>query len=337
MASDNSHVRTGRPEWIATLKKYQNPDPKKSIWLIINSVVPFFTIWYLMYRSLEISYWLTLGLAVLNAGFLVRIFIIQHDCGHNSFFKSRQANNFTGSIFGILTLTAYFHWRKQHDKHHATSGDLDQRGYGDIYTHTVAEYLKMNAWGRFKYRLIRHPLTLFVIGPSLSFIIGNRLPLRLRPSDRRERASVHLTTLAIVATIVFMGMLIGFKEFIMVQLPITILSTSAGVWLFYVQHQFESTHWVNHSDWDYETAALKAASYYKLPRILQWFTGNIGFHHVHHLRPRIPNYLLEKAHNENPIFHNGTILTIRTSIKCMFLQLWDEETKKLVGFNYLMN
>ncbi len=321
-----------KPAWVAALRVYQTPDRLRSIWQAVNSVVPFLILWYLMYRSLEVSYLLTLALGVVNAGFLVRIFIIQHDCGHHSFFKSIRACNILGSIFGVLTMTPYFHWRHEHNKHHASSSDLDNRGYGDVTTLTVEEYRAMKKGPRLLYRIFRNPLVLFGVGPALSFIIRQRIPYNVKWKDQREWWSVVLTDLALIAIIIGMGEWIGYREFVLVQLPITAIGSSLGVWLFYVQHQFENVYWSRHDTWNYETAALKGASYYKLPKILQWFSGNIGFHHVHHLRPRIPNYKLQKAHEEVPIFHESTTLTLAESLKSIPLRFWDEENGRMVGF-----
>lgn len=324
-----------RPEWLDIVKKYQAPGGWKSTRQILNSLLPFLTMWILMYYSLRVSYWLTLILGMINAGFMVRIFIIQHDCGHNSFFKSKKANNIVGSIFGVLTLTPYYQWRKAHAKHHATSGDLDFRGIGDVETLTVKEFGALNRWEKFKYRFYRHPLVLFVIGPAAIFVFANRFPSKPeggKKSIKKERASVIGTNAALVAVVLLMGWWIGFKQFFIVQVPITLISVTAGVYLFYVQHQFEDTYWRWHKKWDYAKAALEGCSYFKLPKVLQWFTGNIGFHHVHHLSPMIPNYMLEKAHQENALFQNVETLTIATSIRTIFLNLWDEERDKLISF-----
>ena len=235
----------------------------------------------------------------------------------------------------MLTLTPYHHWRTQHARHHATSGDLDFRGIGDVDTITVKEYLDLNWWGRFKYRFYRHPLVMFLVGPSIVFFIAHRFPLKTKPGEKRARASVYWTNLAIAAVVLVLGAIIGYKQFFLVQLPITIISSTLGVYLFFVQHQFEDTYWRYHPEWDYKTAALEGASYFKLPKLLQWFTGNIGFHHVHHLSPLIPNYMLEKAHNENLIFHSVETLTVLTSLRSIFLHLWDEDIEKLVPFSHL--
>jgi omega-6 fatty acid desaturase (delta-12 desaturase) len=288
-----------------------------------------------MYLSLAYSYWLTLALALPAAGLLVRIFIIQHDCGHGSFFKSRKANDYLGSACGLLTLTPYYYWRKSHAIHHATASNLEHRGIGDIYTMTVKEYLQQSQWGRLKYRLYRHPLFLLVLAPAFLFFVLYRFPHPDSKSWKRERASVGWTNLAIAAAIALLSLTIGFKAFLLIQLPITLLAATLGTWLFFVQHQFEDTYWAKEGEWDYTLAALKGSSYYKLPRVLQWFTGNIGFHHIHHLSPRIPNYLLEKCHEENPLFQQVVVLTLWSSFKTISLSLWDEDQGRLISFGQL--
>ena len=292
-------------------------------------------LWFLMYLSLNLSYWLTIFLSLPAAGFLVRMFIIQHDCGHGSFFKSKRANEFLGMFASIFTLTPYHYWRKSHAIHHAGMGNLEHRGIGDIYTMTVNEYLQKSKWGRFKYRLYRNPFILFVFIPSILFIVLYRLPLSQSSSLKNLQPGVYLTTLviAIVAGIVIW--LIGWQSFLLIQLPLTVFASTTGTWLFYIQHQFEDTYWEKDDEWDFTIAALQGSSFYKLPKILQWFTGNIGFHHIHHLSPRIPNYSLPKCHKENPLFQRTSVLSIRTSLKSSLLSLWDEKQKKLVGFKYL--
>ena len=318
--------------WVKQVAKYQNADTWRSIWQIINSFGPFFVIWTLMYFSLSVSYWLTLGLAFFAAGFLTRIFIIQHDCGHQSFFASRKANDFIGRIASVITLTPYEAWRRSHAKHHANSGDLDFRGFGDVDTITVEEYRALDLRGRLTYRLFRNPLVLFVVGPAFMFIVLHRIPIKVKKEWKKERRSIAMTNLAIAAVVVVLGLLIGFKEFFMIQLPITIITSCLGVWLFYIQHQFEDTYWRRHKDWDYETAALEGSSYYKLPKLLQWFTGNIGFHHIHHLNPKIPNYRLEEAYKDNQFLRDATTFTMWTSFKVIFYHLWDEQQQKMVSF-----
>lgn len=332
MAGTDPMQAKARPEWIAIVKKYQTPDHWRSTWQVLNSLVPFIALWVLMYFSLRVSYLITLALAVVNAGFFVRLFIIQHDCGHGSFYRSRKANDTLGSFLGVLTLTPYFHWRKHHAVHHATSGDLDFRGIGDIDVVTVSEYQAMSRMERFKYRFYRHPITLFVIGPIFIFFFAHRVPYNTKKTEKKERASVYWTNLGLAAIFIGFGLWIGFKTFFMLYLPVTVLSTMLGVYLFYVQHQFEDTYWRRHSHWDYKSAALQGCTYFKLPKLLQWFSGNIGFHHVHHLSPLIPNYMLEKAHTENELFQNVETLTLATSIRTVFLNLWDEQLDRLISF-----
>lgn len=311
---------------------YENSDMWRSLWQVANTIPPYIFVWYLMYLSLEMSYWLTLALAPVAAGFLVRSFIILHDCGHGAFFKSQKANNLLGHITGVLTFTPYHYWRYEHAVHHATSGDLDRRKVGDIWTLTLNEYLELPGWKRFIYRLYRNPVVLFGVAPVFLFLIEYRLPLR-RPQER-ERRNVHRTNLAIGSVALLFSVLIGFKAYVLIQLPIIMIASSAGVWMFYVQHQFEGVYWERHDKWDYVAAALNGCSFYRLPRIMQWFTGNIGFHHVHHLGPRIPNYYLEKCYDENPIFKIKPI-TLRSSLRSLPLRFWDEERHELVGYGRL--
>jgi len=322
-------------EWKKLVAKYYSPHTWKSIWQLLNSFTLFIATWVLMYLSLELSYFLTLLLAFPAAGLMARIFIIQHDCGHGSFFSSRRANDWTGKFCSIFTLTPYHYWRKSHAIHHANAGKLDHRGIGDIYTMTVNEYLGRSKWGRFKYRLYRNPFFLFVIIPTLLFLLVYRIPNFKQKELKSVFASTYYTTFLIALLIGGMIWLVGLQTFLVIQVPITIVTSSLGAWLFFVQHQFEDAYWATGKEWDYINAALSGSSYYKLPKVLQWFTGNIGFHHIHHLSPRIPNYRLEKCHKENPVLHTNAVLTLRSSLKSIFLSLWDERKKKLVRFSYL--
>jgi acyl-lipid omega-6 desaturase (Delta-12 desaturase) len=319
--------------WKEVMDKYQHPSVIRSSWQVVNTLVPYFLLWYLISLSLDVSYWLVAGLIILAAGFLVRIFIILHDCGHGSFLKNRQAANCLGFIAGVLTFTPYYHWRWEHALHHGTSGDLDRRGTGDIWTLTVREYLEASRWKRCAYRLVRNPIVLLVVAPFYLFFLHQRIPSRQAPP--RERHSVYWTNLAIVLVALVMSVLLGFKTYLIIQISIMMLAGSAGIWLFYVQHQFEGVYWEHHEHWDYVTAALQGSSFYKLPKILQWFTGNIGFHHIHHLGPRIPNYYLEKCYMEVPLFQTVRPITLLSSLKSLTLRLWDEQGKRLVGFRYL--
>ena len=321
-----------QPEWVDIVRRYSTPNHWKSAWQMINSLVPFFAIWVLMVYSLQIHYALTLALALLNSLFLMRIFIIQHDCGHNSFFKTTKLNNFVGELLGIITLTPYYHWRKMHAKHHAGAGDLEFRGFGDIDTITVEEYQALDWKSKLWYRFYRHPFIMFVIGPFIVFAINHRFPAKLTPHEKRERESVRFTNLSLLLVFLGLGTALGFKETLMLWLPITIFSSVIGVYLFYVQHQFEDTYWRWHDEWEYEKAALQGSSFFKLPKVLQWFSGNIGFHHIHHLSPKIPNYNLEQAHYENEMFQKVPTITIPTSFRTIFLDLWDEQSRKLITF-----
>jgi len=325
-----------KAQWTKLVAPYQQPSKRASIWQVINSFGAFFLAWYLMTHSLNYHYLLTLLLAVPTAGFLVRMFIIQHDCGHGSFFKSRFANNFVGTVAGIFTFTPYLYWRKSHAIHHAHASNLEERGIGDVYTMTVKEYLQASRWEKLKYRVYRHPLFLFGLVPAILFLFLYRFPYSASKSwKKEERHSVYWNDLAMLAIAALISYWIGWKAFLLIELPVVLLAASAGTWLFYVQHQFEDTYWAAKPEWDYAAAALQGSSYYQLPKVLQWFTGNIGFHHIHHLSPRIPNYHLEQCHKENPQFQRVVVLTIWSSLKTVFLTLWDEERKKLISFGDL--
>jgi omega-6 fatty acid desaturase (delta-12 desaturase) len=318
--------------WQSLVAQYQSPEVRRSLWQVANSVIPFLLIWYAMYRSLEVGYWLTLLLAIPAAGFMTRTFIIFHDCGHGSFFKSNRANEIVGYITGILTWTPYYYWRHDHAIHHATAADLDRRGKGDVYTMTVAEYMSAPWWKRTGYRIFRNPLVLFTVGAMFVFMIAHRF--WLPGTAARERNSVIITDLALALIIATLTGLMGWSKFLMIQLPIMFFTTSVGVWLFYVQHNFDKTYWVHHDQWDFFKAGINGSSFYKLPRLLQWYTGNIGFHHIHHLSPKIPNYKLPECYKDNPQFHVRP-LTIPLSLKSLGYRLWDEEQKMLVGFREL--
>ena len=263
----------------------------------------------------------------------MRVFIIFHDCGHGSLFKSRRVNDWVGFVTGLLTFTPYAHWRWQHALHHATSGDLDRRGSGDIRTLTVQEYLGLSCWQRLAYRFLRHPATLLMIAPLYLFIFKQRFSAPM--AKRRERHSVWHMNLALLGMVTALSLVFGAVEYMVIQLTVMAVAGAAGVWLFYVQHQFEGAYWESQGKWDYTAAALQGSSFYKLPRILQWFSGNIGFHHIHHLSPRIPNYNLEKCHNSNPMFHEMAPLTLLASLRAFTLRLWDEKRRQLVSFRHL--
>jgi omega-6 fatty acid desaturase (delta-12 desaturase) len=319
--------------WKEVVAKYQQPSLWRSVFQIVNSLVPYVALWVLMYWSLTVSYWLTLPLAVLAGGFMVRLFIIHHDCGHGSFFKSRAANDICGFITGVITFTPYHFWRWEHAVHHAGSGDLDRRDLGSVWTMTVQEYLEAPLWKRVTYRLVRNPFVLLVLIPSILFLILHRFASAR--ASKRDRWSVYWTNAAILAVAAVLSFFWGLKAYLEIQLTVMTVTGTAGVWLFYVQHQFEGVNWQRHSEWDYTAAALEGSSFYKLPRVLQWFSGNIGFHHIHHLSPRIPNYNLERCHNADALFRRVKTLTLRASLKSLTFRLWDEPNQRVVGYSYL--
>ena len=320
-------------EWRKLVVKFEKPALGPAIWQLVNTLGPYALTWYLMYLSLAWHWWITLPLAVLAGAFLVRIFIIFHDCGHGSFFKSPRANAITGFITGVLTLTPFHHWKWEHAIHHASSGNLDKRGVGDIWTMTVEEYLASSRARRFSYRLSRNPVILFLIAPLYLFVVHQRFPKA--NANARERRSVYWMNLAIFGVALGMSLLFGWKAYLFLQLTVTLVAGTLGIWMFYVQHQFEDVYWERGEEWDYCSAALEGSSFYKLPKVLQWFSGNIGFHHIHHLSSRIPNYNLEKCHRSHPMFHSVKPVTLLGSLKCAAYRLWDEKNKQLVGYRHL--
>jgi len=311
---------------------YLGADTRRSVLQLLTSVVPFLLLWYLSYRALAVGYWLTLLLAVPTAGFLMRMFMIQHDCGHGSFFKSRRARDVVGFWIGVFTLIPYQYWRKTHAYHHAHSGDLDFRGFGDVDTLTLDEYRALPPLKRLAYRAYRHPVVLFGIGPLFHFVVKHRYPWDIPRDWSQAWRSVWLTNLAIAGIVAAVVAAVGWKAFVLVHLPVMAVTTSAGVWLFYVQHQFEDTYWHRHKDWDYFDAALQGSSYLVLPRPLQWITANIGIHHVHHLNARIPNYRLQECMEAHPEFQEVTRVTVKESWRLTRLALWDEEARELISF-----
>ncbi len=319
------------PEINRLLAPYQKSNVRHSIFQLLNTLLPYAALWVLMAFSLKISYALTLALAVVASAFLVRIFIFFHDCGHNSFFPSVKANKAVGFWLGVLVFTPGEQWWHSHAIHHATSGNLDKRGTGDVNTLTVDEYYESRWFGRLGYRLFRNPLVMFGLGPAFTFLLMNRLPFP--HYGKKEARSVLLTDLAILALGTAISLVIGVKGYLMIQIPIMLIGGTAGIWLFYVQHQFEDPYWERSENWNYVASALLGASYLKLPRVLQWFSGNIGFHHVHHLSPRIPNYNLESAHENIPVINDwARVVELNESLRMTRLKLWDESIKKMVGF-----
>lgn len=324
MASDTQN-------WRPLVAAYQRPRMHRAVLQLATTLLPLAAVLVAMYRLLAVSFWWTPVLALPAAALLVRTFVLMHDCAHGSFFASRRANRVVGAVTGLLTLMPFEHWRHEHALHHASAGDLDRRGHGDVPTLTVREYLARSRWGRLCYRLGRHPLAFLLIGPVF-FVLEKRLPPRGPTAGRRQIMSVWTTNAAIVLVGGLLVTLLG-PRVLLVYLPAYYLAVAAGLWLFFVQHQFEGTYWEEHEQWNYTTAAIAGSSYFRLPRVLQWITGSIGFHHVHHLGPRIPNYNLEQCHDENPMFHRATVVTLRQSLSALRLALWDEDAGRLVSFD----
>lgn len=319
-------------DWLRVLAKYREPTDARSVFEVIVTLVPLVAFWCAAWWALSVSVVLSLCISMLGALFLVRMFLIQHDCGHGAFFKNRHVNNWLGRAIGILTLTPYDVWKQSHAIHHSGSGNLEKRGIGDIYTHTVAEYRALSPIRKLLYRAYRHPITLFVIGPFYTFHLQQRLPVGFMKSGWRYWVSSMGTNLGMAVMAAGLIYLMGLSAFLWVYLPITIVAASIGVWLFYVQHQFEETHYDQPEDWDLHEAALHGSSHYVLPQPLRWLTANIGVHHVHHLYSRIPFYRLHDVLEQHPALDDVRKLTIRESIACVKLQLWDEDSRKLVTY-----
>jgi omega-6 fatty acid desaturase (delta-12 desaturase) len=322
--------RSERPFWREDLAPYAQPHMGRSLRELATSVVPYLALSVLMYECLSISYLLVLAIAVPTAGFLVRTFILFHDCTHGSLLRSKRANAWLGTVLGLFVYAPFLRWRHDHAIHHATSGDLDRRGGGDVHTLTVAEYHELSPRSRLMYRLFRNPLVMFGLGPIAALLVGPRLVAKdARP---RMRRSVIGTNIALAVFVGAMCWLIGWEDFLLVQGPTVMLAGSAGIWLFYVQHQFEDAYWEGSGEWSYADAALRGSSYLKLPKVLQFFSGNIGLHHVHHLNARIPNYNLQRAHDENEIFHGVPTLSFMDGMRAVRLKLYDERTGRMVSF-----
>ena len=319
-------------QWVLTLARYREPSTWRSLFELAVTLVPFVFLWGLAWVAMDVSAWLSLAIAVLNGGFLVRIFIIQHDCGHASYLHNRTAQDWLGRALGVLTLTPYDVWKRTHAIHHSHHGNLDHRGIGDVMTLTVEEYRSRGFWGQLRYRLYRHPVVLFVLGPSFLFILQNRLPFGLMRSGWRYWISAMGTNAFIAIVVGLILWLGGLMPLLLIYIPTSVIGATIGVWLFYVQHQFEETHWEKSQDWQVHDAALEGSSHYQLPAPLQWITGNIGVHHVHHLYSRIPFYRLTEVLRDHRALAEAQKLSIRESLACVKLNLWDEKTRKLVSF-----
>ncbi len=325
------------PGWLKELNTFTQSHSGRAVWQLVNTIVPYFMVWAIMiyFQTHHFPYWTVLLLSLPAAGLMMRTFILFHDCCHGSFFPSRKANKIAGYITGILAFTPFEEWRRLHNVHHATSGNLNRRGTGDIWTMTVKEYCSAGRGKRFGYRLFRNPLVLLGLGPVFLFFISNRI---VHPEAKREdRQSVWLTNAALILIAVLLSWLIGFQNYLFIQLPVVFFSGVMGIWLFYVQHQYEDAYWSENSRWSLLQSALHGSSFYKLPKLFQWFSGNIGFHHIHHLRPRIPNYHLERCNETVPALSQVQPLTLAKSFQSLKLHLWDEKQEKLVSFRSVFN
>ena len=316
----------------SSLLQYRQPNTLRAITEFAVTIIPFVALWIIVWSVIDVNYLLALIFSVPAAGFLVRIFMIQHDCGHGSYFRSRVLNDWVGRFFGVLTLTPYGHWRRKHALHHASSGNLDKRGFGDVHTITIDEYRSKSKWGRLMYRLYRHPIVLFGIGPAYLFLFENRLPVGMMRAGWQPWLSTMGTNLSIILLFGVLVWLVGLQDFLLVHGPIVLIAASVGVWLFFVQHQFEDTVWDSNDDWNWHDAALRGSSHYDLPPFLHWITANIGFHHVHHLCSRIPFYALQRVLRENPELRDISTITLAESFACVRLALWDKGQRRLVSF-----
>lgn len=319
-------------DWAKMLGSYREPSHARSAIELVITAVPFVLFWVLMLAALKVGYWLSLIIALPAAGFLVRLFMIQHDCGHGAFFRNRATNDWIGRVIGVLTLTPYDFWRRSHAVHHANSGNLDHRGMGDIDTLTVREYLSLSRWGRLRYRLYRHPIVMFGFGPAYLFLLQHRLPVGMMNKGWQPWVSTMATNAAIALLAAGTMWLVGVGPFLLVHLPVIVLAASIGVWLFYIQHQFEDTFWAEQPGWNLHEAALHGSSHYDLPGVLRWFTANIGVHHVHHLASRIPYYRLPQVLRDYPELKGLGRLTLFQSFGCVRLTLWDENSRRLISF-----
>lgn len=321
-------------EKTAQLRKFVAPfekaDVKSSVRQLMNTIPPFILAWFLAYQALDVSIWLTLALSVVAAAFVIRTFIIFHDCTHGSFFKNKKANAVVGTITGIMTLFAYEKWKREHSIHHASSGNLDKRGVGDIWVMTIEEYVEASKWERFKYRMYRNPLVMFGFGPLFLVLISSRF--NRKDARKKERNNTYLINISLVVIYSLLIWAIGWQAFLIVQGTTMFVAGAFGIWLFYVQHTFEDSYFEDENEWDYVKAAIEGSSYYQLPKVLQWVTGNIGFHHVHHLSPRVPNYNLEKAHDSTPPLKQATTIDIKSSLKSLRYKLYDAQNKTFVTF-----
>jgi acyl-lipid omega-6 desaturase (Delta-12 desaturase) len=335
MTNPTAVAPTNENDWRRLLAPYKKASWGRALFQLANTLIPFVLLWAAMAIGVARSQYLVLLLVIPTAFFFIRLFILQHDCGHGAFFPSRAANNALGSVLGVITMFPYGYWRRTHSIHHATTGNLDQREFGDVRTLTVREYQARTPFGRFLYRLYRHPFVLFGVGPTYQFVLKHRLPIDIPWSWKREWKSVITTNIAIGATLYGLASVFGWGTVALVWMPVVMVAGAIGVWLFYVQHQFEETYWQSGDSWDFYRASAEGSSFYDLHPVLHWLTGNIGFHHIHHLSSQIPNYRLAECFRENPSLQNVTRLTLRQSLRCAGLKLWDEEQRTMVRFRDL--
>ena len=321
-----------RKELIQASSIYAQPDPRKAVYQVLNTFVPYLGLWALMIYTVVsgLSIWITLVLSVISSAFLVRLFVLFHDCCHGAFFPWRWGNRVFGYVAGILTFTAYEDWQRTHIIHHSNSGDLDNRGIGDVWTLTVEEYLSASLHKRLAYRIFRNPLILFSIIPLVLFLIVHRFPSG--GAKKREKYSVAFTNIAIASVVMVLSLTLGFWNYLLMQFPMLVVAASVGTWLFYIQHQYEEAYWARNDNWDMTRSGLEGSSYYQLPTVLEWIVGNIGYHHIHHVRSNIPNYNLKRCQNEIDAFQSVKPITLRKSFQSLWLNLWDEQDQKLVSF-----
>jgi omega-6 fatty acid desaturase (delta-12 desaturase) len=331
-AAPQAKPRAEKPSWVSSLKQFEKPSALKVTLQLVDTLIPYAALWALMYLTMRwgLPYWATLLIALPAGALMLRLFIFFHDCCHGSYLASELAMKIIGNVLGIIVFTPYAYWRHSHGVHHSTAGNLDRRGVGDVWTMTAEEYAACTRFKRLQYRLFRNPFIMFGLGPIYSFLIMQRIPSHA--SKPNQVVSVLLTDLALAAIVVTAGLTIGLKAYLLIQLPILLLGGAAGVWLFYVQHQFDPSYWERNETWESMESAMQGSSYYKLPRVFQWISASIGLHHVHHLRPRIPNYNLQRCLNEIPELQLPNPLTLGNSLRSVRLKLWDEKRKLLLSF-----
>ncbi len=333
MNQEVQQIKTHLKNWAQIVTKYQIPNTKKAIWQMVNTIIPFIGLWVLMYFSLNWSYWITLALGILNGLLLIRVFIIQHDCGHHSFLKNNKVNDVIGYVMSLFSTIPYKFWANTHSFHHGHNGQLEHSHIGDVKTLSVEDYQKLSAFKKLRYRLFRNPLIMFILGPVYYLGFSCRLPLSEYRGKRRLIPNLTINNVLIFAFYIGLTLLIGWKKMLLIQLPILAVFSIVAIWFFYVQHQHEEAYKAWSDKWDYLLSAIKGSTYYKLPKVMQWFTGNIGFHHIHHLNPNIPNYNLEQCAKENPVLQKYvTTLNFWDSLKCMNHRLWDEESQRMISF-----